>query len=536
MATTTTTTTTATAFLDEQQQQQQQSHQQQTPPLHQNKRSDSQRDDSTDNDEWLIQCRCESAKAVESLLACLRQVSTTTKTTKTNNKSLQQGNYFQPVTVYCSPSSLAFHVHGKSTQASVDLHAGFFRDYHVLSNTNVTTNSNDNDVSNNSNSNDNNNIQDWQAGGEFSVNLTTVLDCLHVLSNHAQVSFSYNLTKELFQLELLDPSGVLSSVAIPGVVPPTTTDDDDTSFLAHAFRSSPIAARMIVKSETLKQVTQELELVMGASAWTVLMGKTTGLELAVVGHLGQCVVSIPPAQALSMDVAAATVDSPPTPARSYALSSLLASMRGLDVAQETCITINAKGMMAIQHQVVDAAVGDGNPNFVDFIMCCLQEDDDEDEDEASRVPSQLDNDPSTTTLSQNSSTQAQSRASMTHESSCRGNDSGSETEDGSHPLTSSVAPLFGTVHTTASTRRMTLQRRRRMKLGRQRRKRDDDDTTDGETSVALLDQPDDQSSSSENDDEETQALDVTAVSSPIRHSTNSDDECSSPEVVYGRQY
>jgi hypothetical protein len=60
--------------------------------------------------------------------------------------------------------------------------------------------------------------------------------------------------------------------------------------------------------------------------------------------------------------------------RSYHLYSLLQGMRGLDIAQETCISINSNGMVAIQHQVLDV-VGNSEANFIDFLMCAVQEED-----------------------------------------------------------------------------------------------------------------------------------------------------------------
>lgn len=60
--------------------------------------------------------------------------------------------------------------------------------------------------------------------------------------------------------------------------------------------------------------------------------------------------------------------------RSYHLYSLLQGMRGLDIAQETCISINANGMIAIQHQVLDV-IGSSEANFIDFLMSAVQEDD-----------------------------------------------------------------------------------------------------------------------------------------------------------------
>ena len=51
-------------------------------------------------------------------------------------------------------------------------------------------------------------------------------------------------------------------------------------------------------------------------------------------------------------------------------------MRGLDIAQETCMSINANGMIAIQHQVLDV-IGSSEANFIDFLMSAIQEDDDD---------------------------------------------------------------------------------------------------------------------------------------------------------------
>jgi hypothetical protein len=57
-------------------------------------------------------------------------------------------------------------------------------------------------------------------------------------------------------------------------------------------------------------------------------------------------------------------------------------MRGLDIAEETCLTINEMGMMAIQHQVLDQ---EGQANFVDFLMASLEDDEEvfqQDQEEA----------------------------------------------------------------------------------------------------------------------------------------------------------
>jgi hypothetical protein len=49
-------------------------------------------------------------------------------------------------------------------------------------------------------------------------------------------------------------------------------------------------------------------------------------------------------------------------------------MRGLDIGCETCISVNSRGMMAIQHQVSKDGVDGVRPSFVDFIMTCIEDD------------------------------------------------------------------------------------------------------------------------------------------------------------------
>ena len=231
------------------------------------------------DDEWLFSCRCESAKSVSTLLTCLKGSSA-----------------MQPVTVFVSPSSITFHVFGtaRQSQASVDLQAGLFSHYQVhtpttTANTTVPTTANtfvpthtagicttrDDDEPVHEptppqHSTATQPWQDWHAGGEFSVNLTTVLDCLHVLGTQSldktKLSLSYNLHTEVFKLELLEEGGVLATAAIPGMLPPTTGDS-----LALAFRSAPVTARMIVTSDCLRDAMQELDLVHGAATCIVAL-------------------------------------------------------------------------------------------------------------------------------------------------------------------------------------------------------------------------------------------------------------------------
>ena len=97
-----------------------------------------------EEDEWLIVCRCEKAKSVYTLLSCLRNIGTLSggsndtnnSSSMTQSSSRRQQNAsstMQPVTVFCYPNSLSFHVLGKSKQiqASVNLQASLFSEYNL---------------------------------------------------------------------------------------------------------------------------------------------------------------------------------------------------------------------------------------------------------------------------------------------------------------------------------------------------------------------------------------------------------------------
>jgi len=551
-------------------------------------------------DEWLVSCRCESAKAVSTLLCCLRHVGSGDGggNGARDSSSLSQRNggggrsgkkqsgamsssssppALQPVTVFCSPSGLTFHAHGKAkqAQASVDLHAGMFAQYRVAEQVQVVGGVNGGSGEGGGEEGEESK-PDWHAGGEFCVNLTTLLECLHVLGlqnlEKTKLCLSYNLTKEVLKLELLqEESGVLSTAAIPGIVP--ADDDDLQNSLALAFRSSIIAARMIVKSETLLHVVQELELVSGATVGTVSLGPK-GLDMSVTGHFGECMVSVPAkgGHVVSLEL--------PTGAQSvrthrYPLHSLLAAMRGLEIAQETCVTMNSQGMMAIQHQVLpDAnATGDGNPNYVDFIMCCLEDDDEEEGDEEgeedatvssplgqrsglSQVTVGEEEETEPRSVPGESPTQPRRRRANTrpsppvHYNRGRESDSDSDSDSDadedrdSRARQQSSAALFGSLAGTSpsqgssmgagsfrSTRRRTTSRRRRHFDNGGSVVADDGDRS---TNPVARDSDAGDEHEEEEEEEETQPLDVTESATPIRR--HRDDECSSPELVYGRQH
>jgi hypothetical protein len=332
-----------------------------------------------------------------------------------------------------------------------------------------------------------------------------------------KVSLSYNLTQEVFKVELTDDAGVLTTAAIPGMQ--LSPEEDMGQSLALAMRSSPVAARIIIKSDTLREILIELESVGGAKVGTVSLD-AQGLEIAVVGDLSECLVSIP---CRGSHVVSLECPSSSGKAYSFPLHSLLGSLRGLEIAEETCITINDNGMVAIQHQVLDKTTGDGSPNFVDFIMCSLEEEDNEEPmAESQEMASQQHN---TQQYTQDSYSQSlATRAMSQNDEQSRGasvsiRDTDFDDEEEDEQLEAGMdASLFGSVlGTGANDHRATdLSHRTTRRRVQPTRGHESDESRD------LL--------ASDDDEEELRALDVRARRD-TRHEVDRGNT-SSPELVH----
>eukprot|EP00957_Ditylum_brightwellii_P045039 3416642-Ditylum_brightwellii.AAC.1 len=106
------------------------------PATHNNPTQEEEEEDDDESNDLLFSCRCESAKAISTLLSCLRHVSSSSATaadisfhTSTLSQRVVRSSTTttqkkaQHATVFVTQSSLTFHVHGmaKMSQASVDM-------------------------------------------------------------------------------------------------------------------------------------------------------------------------------------------------------------------------------------------------------------------------------------------------------------------------------------------------------------------------------------------------------------------------------
>ena len=371
----------------------------------------------------LFSCQCDSAGAIGTLLACLRRVLSKSSTggsgtaptqfTATQTTGYGGASKLQHATVYAGPNGLTFHcVQGlaKQSQCSVDLHKGLFREYFV-GEEEVWMESDDESSSHGVMNREEGSQKTMRAketiqGGEFGINLTTVLECFSVLSknhkpkstsnnpisskvggefaslNNVPLCMSYDRDSAIFHLEFLDENagagGCLVTCEVPGVA---VDENGDQSGLASAFRSNPLLGRAILYSDALSAAVAELNDVPGASVVEVTLAKT-GIKLGAIGPRSEVWVTVPyhPRQGTAgMYVGLECYYSEQNSmTRKYPLSSFLTGMRGLEIGCETCISVNATGMMAIQHQVSREDDNHGvRPSFVDFIMTCMEDEVDE---------------------------------------------------------------------------------------------------------------------------------------------------------------
>ncbi|KAL3822410.1 hypothetical protein ACHAXA_007417 [Cyclostephanos tholiformis] len=467
-------------------------------------------EDEEEENNLLFSCQCDSARKVATLLSCLRRVVTAggggSSTFGSNfpghgggggggniSASIHQGgggtqstaaamavsgmsaSRIQHATVYAGPEGLTFHVqHGlaRQSQCSVDMPRALFREYFVgeeevwLEEEEEEDDDDDHsghvDDSDDAEGRRRRCTREIIRGGEFAVNLTTVLECFSILSKtgnrpsstssgdggggggeyaslaNVPLCMSYDRGTATFHLEFLEGGilpppttaggmgaasppgggGCLVTCEVPGVaiadddVVNEVPDPDETSSidgrvkqhnnnsgLAAAFRSSPLVSRAILYSDALQSAVSELYDVPGASVVEVSLSRG-GLEFGCVGPRSEVWVKVPYHRAqsglyvgLECYAGVTTISSGGRDGNNiawrYPLGAFLSGMRGLDIGVETCISVNARGMMAIQHQVSRDAYhdpsGDGGgvharPSFVDFIMTCIENDGDEEVD------------------------------------------------------------------------------------------------------------------------------------------------------------
>ena len=220
---------------------------------------------------------------------------------------------------------------------------------------------------------------------------------------------SYHTSTELLKIELLstsspwnDDGGIatgsrgipstppnsyglpLATCALPGLDSTDSFGAADGEDAATAYRSSPIAARCLTKSSNFVPYVHELDLVPGATIvqisfvyqrYTMTKGgeyKPSSIagqkyiRLKTKGHSSLAVVDIPGPVEIedtsTMDNNNNKNKNIHRVTHSYSLASWRQALQPLDLARETCISVNREGILAVQHQLVLKDVVNGERN------------------------------------------------------------------------------------------------------------------------------------------------------------------------------
>lgn len=132
--------------------------------------------------------------------------------------------------------------------------------------------------------------------------------------------------------------------------------------LTFSFKSAREVCSVIFKSEILREELMEVIEVVGASTVQIQLSQEDHLcSFASEGIHGSCVVDIP-----SISSTLISFDCSASCQWRYAISPITLSMRPLAIASESCLRVNAEGILCLQHQV---SLSEGTLSaFIDFLL------------------------------------------------------------------------------------------------------------------------------------------------------------------------
>lgn len=457
-----------------------------------------------DNDDTLMVCRCETPKILYDLLQSFSKHGSggfrsgssgggSRWAAGTQSEEVTTMHKLHPMTVFCTKTGLTIHSQSsnKQFQASMELPASLFKHYNLME---PTPDGNENENNNDDDDND--------LSYDFTIHWQTFMQCLNLLMigtggdkpqssipassffrNHqtppqpqanSSLTLSYHTSTEVLRLEWEGSSGVVATAAIPGLNPPPS---DEAAELSAAFGQSPIVARWLCPQAGHElSETRELDYLLGATTVRLTFSRARDgsggdddnddenddddpfaspkLRMSAKGHSGRVAIEIPAPIEFSGDESGTA---PTRIAHTYSLAGWKRALQPLELARETCLSVNARGILAVQHQlVVETAAGGyrskrrsshgGHPHspssqknppplsetsesaFCDFLLVPLEVDEDrnDEDDSENELPSlgkdedasgnrYGDNDDRTLTPSQKSSTQGTlSQATLDH--------------------------------------------------------------------------------------------------------------------------
>jgi hypothetical protein len=269
--------------------------------------------------------------------------------------------------IEATQQKLVFKVIGRSkaTQARLTLSADLFDDYQCGVCTRNTSDMQTNDE-----------VKDDDDTVKLSLNLVGLLDCLQLFgsSDTAAATMTYQPMDALFRLSL-EEGGILTTCDLNSLY----VDDDDDELqgggLFSAFLDDEEVCAVLLRSQSLREVMQELfEAASGAETVRIEVSER-GLGFATVGTgEASCEIFLsappsgiqPPNGDVYLDPMRCNLDPKGSVGTwEYPLGSLQLAMKALGVANETFLRINLEGLMAVQHMVEGRVSKD---IFLDFVL------------------------------------------------------------------------------------------------------------------------------------------------------------------------
>ena len=173
-------------------------------------------------------------------------------------------------------------------------------------------------------------------------------------------SLTMSLFEEDAMLKLcLEEGGVMTTCDIPLLF---LDSDSLQSGLTFNFKSGREVGSVIFKSEVLREELLEVIDVLGASTVKIQLSKDDQrCFLSSQGIHGSCVLDIPKASS-----ALISFDCSVSCEWRYAINPITLSLRPLAIASESCLRVNAEGILCLQHQV---SLAEGTQSsFIDFLL------------------------------------------------------------------------------------------------------------------------------------------------------------------------
>ncbi|XP_057295148.1 cell cycle checkpoint protein RAD1-like [Hydractinia symbiolongicarpus] len=202
----------------------------------------------------------------------------------------------------------------------------------------------------------------------FKINLTVLLECLHIFGSSSKETGSYTALKMCYaghgsplKLLLAEDGGVLTDCCINTQEPEEMADFN--------FSSTDVINKIIMQSAGLKDAFQELD--MTSDVIQILMSpEAPFFRISTFGNSGSAHVDYPKDSEMME-----TFECQQTQSNRYKTSLMKPSTKALLLSNKVSVRMDARGFLSLQYMILN---DNGQVCFVEY-LCAPNEDDEEEE-------------------------------------------------------------------------------------------------------------------------------------------------------------